>query len=144
MSCPLPQKDWATLLHIICRYRYLLVTNYLAIKLPVTYHFSACRKYLAENHLSFPSTPRWVQHSYFSKGPRLIPYTCGSSRIFSVAIARDLTALGKWKLVRKNYYYVLKFIVTCYYGEPSLRGLLGVSSPRPEPQLDSPQLSAPT
>jgi hypothetical protein len=30
--------------------------------------FSACREYLAENHLSFPSAPRWVRHSYLSKG----------------------------------------------------------------------------
>ena len=42
----------------------LLVTNYLAIKLLVTYNFSACREYLAENHLSFPSAPRWVRQSY--------------------------------------------------------------------------------
>ena len=40
-------------------YRYLLVTNYLAIKLLVTYNFSACREYLVENHLLFPAAPRW-------------------------------------------------------------------------------------
>src|SRR3990170_7199866 len=63
-----------------CYYCYfLLVTNYLATKLPVTDNFSACRNYLAENHLSFSSAPRWVRHSYLSKGLRLIPYTCGSS-----------------------------------------------------------------
>ena len=45
----------------LCYYCYLsLVTNYLAIKLLVTDNFSACRKYLAENRLSFPSAPRWV------------------------------------------------------------------------------------
>ena len=65
---------------ILCYYCYLsLVTNYLAIKLLVTDNFSACRKYLAENRLSFPSAPRWVRHSYLSKGLQLIPYTCGSS-----------------------------------------------------------------
>src|SRR3989337_3067443 len=73
LACPLPQKDWATLLHFIYHYRYLSVTNYLAIKLPVTDYFSACRKYLAKNHLSFPSAPRWVRHSYLSTGLRLIP-----------------------------------------------------------------------
>ena len=52
------KKDWATLLHSIYRYRYLLVTNYLAIKLSVTDNFSACKEYLVENHLSFPSAPR--------------------------------------------------------------------------------------
>src|SRR3989337_4170896 len=79
LACPLPQNDWATLLHFCYRYRYLLVTNYLAIKLLVTYNFSTCREYLAENYLSFPSAPRWVRYSYLSKGLRLIPYTCGSS-----------------------------------------------------------------
>src|SRR3990170_3820249 len=64
------------------------VTNYLAIKLLVIDNFSACRKYIAENRLSFPSAPRWVRHSYLSKGLRLIPYTCGSSRLFSGAVAR--------------------------------------------------------
>ena len=47
-------------------------------------------------------------------------------------------------LVRKNYYYVLKFIVTCYYGKQPLRGLFGVSSPRPETQLVAPQPTSPT
>src|SRR3990172_8800268 len=65
---------------ILCYNCYLsLVTNYLAIKLLITGNFSACRKYLAENRLSFSSAPRWVRHSYLSKGLRLIPYTCGSS-----------------------------------------------------------------
>ena len=41
--------------------------------------FSACTYFLVENHLSDPSAPRWVRHSYLSKGLRLIPYTCGSS-----------------------------------------------------------------
>ena len=57
----------------------LLVTSYLVIKLLVTDNFSACRKNLAENRLSFPSAPHCVWHSYLSKGLRLIPYTCGSS-----------------------------------------------------------------
>src|SRR6266566_5277774 len=73
------KKDWATLLHY-CYYCYLLlVMNCLAIKLSVTATFNTCREYPAENCLSFPSAPRWVRHSYFSKGLRLIPYTCRSS-----------------------------------------------------------------
>ena len=54
------KKDWATFLHrsYLC---YLLpVMNYLITKLSVTDNFSACRKYLAENRLSFPCAPRWV------------------------------------------------------------------------------------
>src|SRR3990170_7463180 len=74
----------------LCYYCYLsLVTNYLAIKLLTTDNFSACRKYLAENRLSFPSAPRWVRHSYLSKGLQLIAYTCGSSRLFSGTVARE-------------------------------------------------------
>ena len=33
LACPLPQKDWATLLHFCYYYHYLLITKYLAIKL---------------------------------------------------------------------------------------------------------------
>ena len=73
------KRDWATLLHFIYFCYLLLVTNYLITKLCVTTYFSTCREYLAENHLSFPSAPRWVRHSYLSKGLRLIPYTHGSS-----------------------------------------------------------------
>ena len=61
------KKDCATFLHF-CYTCYLLpVTNYLATKLFVTDNFSACRKYLAGNRLSFPSAPRWVRHSYLLK-----------------------------------------------------------------------------
>ena len=49
------KKDWATLLHFIYFCYLLLVTNYPITKLSVTYNFSACREYLAENRLSFPS-----------------------------------------------------------------------------------------
>ena len=62
------KKDWAILLHFIYFYYLLLVTNYLITKLFVTDNFSACREYLTENHLSFPSATRWVRHSYLSKG----------------------------------------------------------------------------
>ena len=64
------KKDWATLLHFIYFCYLLLVTSYLITKLSITYNFSACREYLAENRLSFPSAPRWVRHSYLSKGLR--------------------------------------------------------------------------
>src|SRR3954469_20437655 len=39
----------------------------------VTYNFSTCRHYLAENHLSFPSAPRWIRHSYLSKRATIDP-----------------------------------------------------------------------
>ena len=124
LACPLAQKDWATFLHLCYYYCYLLVTNYLAIKLLVTYNFSACREYLAENYLSFPSAPCWVRHSYLKKNLQLTPYTCGSSRLFSDALSGEWSTLGKWKLVRKHYYYMLKFIVTCYYGKQSFEGFV--------------------
>ena len=46
------KKDWAILLRLIYFYYLLLITNYLITKLSVTDNFSACREYLAENHLS--------------------------------------------------------------------------------------------
>ena len=76
------QKDWAILLHFIYRYGYLLVTNYLAIKLSVTAYFSACRNYLTENRLSFPSAPHWVRHSYLSKGLDRPPILVGHQDSF--------------------------------------------------------------
>src|SRR5215216_2875387 len=39
----------------------------------VTYSFNTCRHYLAENHLSFPSAPRWVRYSYLSKRATIDP-----------------------------------------------------------------------
>jgi len=48
LACPLPQKDWATLLHFCYYYHYLLVTNYLAIKL---------LRYLQFQHLQ--TLPYW-------------------------------------------------------------------------------------
>ena len=62
------KKDWAIFLHLIYFHYMLPVMNYLITKLSVTDNFSACREYLAENHLSFPSAPRWVRHSYLSEG----------------------------------------------------------------------------
>src|SRR3954463_6577288 len=62
------KKDWDTLLHFIYFCYLLLVTIYLVTKLSVTTYFSTCTEYLAENRLSFPSAPRWVRHSYLSKG----------------------------------------------------------------------------
>ena len=82
------KKEWATLLHLIYFCYLLLVTNYLIAKLSVTTYFSTCKEYLAENRLSFPSAPRWVRHSYLSKGLRQIIYTCGSS-IFWCAIENN-------------------------------------------------------
>ena len=62
------KKDWDTLLHLIYFCYLLPIMNYLIIKLSVTDNFSACKEYLTENRLSFPSAPHWVRHSYLSKG----------------------------------------------------------------------------
>ena len=50
----------------------------------------------------------------YRKELQLIPYTCASSRPFSGVV--DRSAFGKWNLVRKHLYSVLKFSVTCHYG----------------------------
>ena len=39
---------------------------------------------------------------YLLKVLWLIPYTCGSSRLFSSAVAGEWSAFGRWNLVRKN------------------------------------------
>ena len=71
------KKDWAILLHLVYFCYLLSVTNYLIIKLSVADNFSACREYLTKNCLSFPSAPRWVRHSYLSKGLRRSPTLVG-------------------------------------------------------------------
>ena len=40
----------------------------------------------------------------YRKELQLIPYTCGSSRLFSGAVAGEWSAFGKWNLVRKHLY----------------------------------------
>ena len=64
------KKDWTILMHLIYFHYLSPITNYLIKKLSVTDNFSTCREYLTENRLSFPSAPRWVRHSYSSKGLR--------------------------------------------------------------------------
>ena len=51
-----------------CSLQITLSQNYSA-----TYNFSTCRHYLTENHLSFPSAPRWVRHSYLSERATIDP-----------------------------------------------------------------------
>ena len=67
---PLLHKGLDHLAALYLLYLLLLVTIYLITKLSITYYFSACRENLTENRLSFPSAPRWVRHSYLSKGLR--------------------------------------------------------------------------
>ena len=64
---PLLHKGLCHLAAPYLLYLLLLVTIYLITKLSITYYFSACREYLAENRFS---APRWVRHSYLSKGLR--------------------------------------------------------------------------
>ena len=67
---PLLHKGLGNLASLIYFIYLLLVTIYLITKLSITYNFSACSENLIENRLSFPSAPRWVRHSYLSKGLR--------------------------------------------------------------------------
>ena len=60
----------------------------------------------------------------YRKELQLIPYTCGSSSLFSGTVAREWSDFGKWNLVRKHLYSVLKFIVTCYYGKQYFEGFV--------------------
>ena len=91
------KKDRDILLHFIYFYYLLPVTNYLITKLSVTDNFSACREYLAENRLSFPSAPRWVQHSY-RKGYDRYPTFVGHQNSFLAPLPRSEAPLvgGIW------------------------------------------------
>ena len=76
------KKDWAILLHLIYFYYLLLVTNYLITKLSVTANFSACREYLTENCLSFPSAPRWFDTLTYRKDYDRSPILVGHQDSF--------------------------------------------------------------
>ena len=112
------KKDWATLLHFIYFCYLLLVTNYLIIKLSVTYYFSACREYLAEYRLSFPSAPRWVRHSYLSKEATIDPLYLWVIKTFFWRRCRGVIVCGEYSRVclfalsLSNFY--LLFLVVLY------------------------------
>ena len=71
---------------------YLLVLYLLA--LPNTPENPFASSY--SESLSTPSAPRWVRHSYLSKVLRYTPYTSGSSRLFSDAVAGECSAIEEW------------------------------------------------
>ena len=70
---------------ITCSLQIILLSNYSA-----TYNFSTCRHYLTENHLSFPSAPRWVCTLTYQKGYNsshiLVGHQC-SQLLFSVFVS---------------------------------------------------------
>ena len=92
------KMDWATLLHLIYFHCLLPVTNYLITKLSVTDNFSACKEYLSENCLSFPSAPHWVRHSYLSKSYDISPTLVGHQDSFLVPFpgSEALLVSGTW------------------------------------------------
>ena len=91
------KKDWAVLMHLIYFYYLLFITNYLITKLSVTDNFSACREYLTENRLLFPSAPRWVRHSYrkdYDRSPTLVGHQDSFLAPLSGSVA--LLVSGTW------------------------------------------------
>ena len=96
----------------------LLLACYKLSYYQTTYYrqFSACRNYLSENHLSFPSAPRWVRHSLIER-TTIYPLYLWVIKTLSSAVAGECSAFGRWNLIRKNLYSVLKFTVTSYYGK---------------------------
>ena len=55
---------------------------YLITKLYVTDNFSACREYLTENRLSFPSAPRWFDTLTYRKDYDRSPILVGHQDSF--------------------------------------------------------------
>ena len=78
------KKDWAILLHFIYTFYLLPVTIYLITKLSVTYNFSACREYLTENRLSFPSLLVGFDTLTYRKGYDRYPILVGHHSILLV------------------------------------------------------------
>ena len=95
---PLLHKGLGHLAAPYLLYLLLLITIYLITKLSVTYNFSACRENLTENQLSFPSAPRWVRHSYLSKGLDRSPTLVGHQDSFLAPLPGSVAILvsGTW------------------------------------------------
>ena len=95
---PLLHKGLGHLDALYLLYLLFLVTIYLITKLSITYYFSACRQYLTENRLSFPSAPRWVRHSYLSKGLDRSPILVGHQDSFLAPLPGSEAPLvsGTW------------------------------------------------
>ena len=83
------KKDWASLLHLVYFFYLLPVMNYLITKPSVIDNFIACREYLAKNYLSFLLLLAGFDTLTYREELKLIPYTCGSSRLYSGAVAGE-------------------------------------------------------
>src|SRR3990170_4714997 len=103
-ACPLPKKDWATLLHTCHHHRYLLVTKHFATKHLVTTISVPAEITLLKSACHFLLLLVGIDILTYRKDYNWTPCTCGSSRVFSGAVAGEPSALGKWKLVRENYF----------------------------------------
>ena len=77
----------------------------------------------------------------YRKELQLMPYTCGSSRLFYGAVAGEWSAFGKETFIYIVCWNLLSLVTM---ENNPLKGLFGVSSPRPEPQLSTPQPTIPT
>ena len=113
------KKDWATLLHFIY-FCYLLLVKFI----------------LSQNYL-LPLISVLVENTLLETayhfllllvGFDTLTYRKDYDRSSILVVHQDcflaLFPGSEALLVRKNYYYVLKFIVTCYYGEQSFEGFV--------------------
>ena len=108
------KKNWAILLHLIYFYYVLLVTNYLITKLAITDNFSACREYLAENCISFPSAPRWVRNSYLLKSYDRSPTLVGHQPLPQVPHCNRLWRLCTSPAKQMESYFISNACSRCF------------------------------
>src|SRR3990170_4424644 len=78
-ACPLPQKDWATLLHTCHRHRYLLVTKHFATKHFVTTISVPAEITLLKSACHFLLLLVGIDILTYRKDYNCTPCACGSS-----------------------------------------------------------------
>ena len=81
LACPLPQKNWASLLHFCYYYCYLLVTNYISCyqTTPLLTILALADITLLKTTCHFLLLLVGFDTLTYRKGLQLTPYTCGSS-----------------------------------------------------------------
>src|SRR4051812_48935928 len=62
-------------------------------KTPKYLSFSVCSPFLIQSHLSTPSAPHWVQHSYLSKNYDRYPRLVGHQEMFAGAVVGEVNKL---------------------------------------------------
>ena len=132
------QKDWATLLHFIYFCYLLLVTFYLITKLSVTLILVLAENTLLETAYHILLLLLGFDTITYRKDYDRSPILVGHQGSFRAPLSGSevlLVSGNRWGKMITTCWNLLSLVTM---ENNHLRGLFGVSSPRPEPQLFTP------